>query len=95
WVIHAATMEPGGPTGDEAIRGATASALRVAEELGCHSVALPAFGTGVGGFPVDRAAELMMGAIPRPLAGGSNLGHVIIAVRGDRAKLAFELVEDD
>lgn len=95
WVIHAATMEPGGPTGDDAIRGATESALRVAEELGCHSVALPAFGTGVGGFPVDRAAELMMGAIRRHLADGSGLGHVIIAVRGDRAKLAFELVEDD
>lgn len=95
WVIHAATMEPGGPTGEAAIRGATASALRVADELGCDSVALPAFGTGVGGFPLDRAAATMMTAIRSHLARGSGLRHVIIAVRGDRARLAFELVEDD
>ncbi|MGK2939285.1 MAG: hypothetical protein ACSLFR_16005 [Solirubrobacteraceae bacterium] len=35
-------------------------------------IALPAFGTGVGGFPVDRAAELIMGAIGRHLADGSD-----------------------
>ncbi len=95
WVIHAATMEPGGPTSEDAIRGATEATLRVADELGCHSLALPAFGTGVGGFPLDRAAELMMGAVRRHLAAGSGLGHITIAVRGERAKLAFTLVEDD
>lgn len=95
WVIHAATMEPGGPTCDDAIRGATEATMRVAEELGCRSVALPVFGTGVGGFPPDRAAAIMMGAIRRHLAGGSAIGHITIAVRGDRMRLAFELVEDD
>lgn len=88
-------MEPGGPTGDEAIRGATAAALRVADELGCRSVALPAFGTRVGGFPLERAPELMMGAIRRHLAAGSGLAHITIAVRGERARLAFETVKSD
>lgn len=92
WVIHAATMEPGGPTSAEAIANATTSTLRVADELGCRSVALPAFGTGVGGFPIDRAAELMIHAIRDHLAAGSQLGHVTIAVRGRHAQLAFELV---
>src|SRR5437588_8894301 len=56
WVIHAATMELGGPTSAEIIRQATASTLAKADELGAASLALVAFGTGVGAFPVDQAA---------------------------------------
>src|SRR2546423_1079659 len=56
WVIHAATMELGGPTSAEIIERATQSTLARAEELGCRSLALVAFGTGVGGFPLDGAA---------------------------------------
>ena len=63
WVIHAATMELGGPTSAETIERATASTLARAEQLGCESLALVAFGTGVGGFPLDEAAALMVGAV--------------------------------
>src|SRR3954467_4885243 len=62
WVIHAATMELGGPTRAEIIELATRSALAKAEELGCRSLALVAFGTGVGGFPLDEAARIMVEA---------------------------------
>ena len=62
WVIHAATMELGGPTSREIIERATRSTLAKAEELGARSLALVAFGTGVGGFPVDEAARVMVGA---------------------------------
>src|ERR687884_200499 len=55
WVIHAATMELGGPTSADVIRRATAATLARADELGARSLALVAFGTGVGGFPVDEA----------------------------------------
>jgi O-acetyl-ADP-ribose deacetylase len=58
WVIHAATMELGGPTSAEIIREATASTLRKADELGAKSIGLVAFGTGVGGFPVEEAARI-------------------------------------
>src|SRR5919201_1053261 len=51
WVIHAATMELGGPTSAEIIRRATASTLAVADQLEASSLGLVAFGTGVGGFP--------------------------------------------
>ena len=63
WVIHAATMELGGPTSSEIISRATRSTVRKADELGCRSLALVAFGTGVGGFPLDEAARLMVGAV--------------------------------
>src|ERR671937_1020098 len=58
WVIHAATMELGGPTSADVIRRATAATLWKAEELNVPSLALVAFGTGVGGFPLDEAAEI-------------------------------------
>ena len=58
WVIHAATMELGGPTSADVIRRATRSTLEVASRLGARSLALVAFGTGVGGFPVDEAARI-------------------------------------
>ncbi|GFG48692.1 hypothetical protein CQY20_09790 [Mycolicibacterium agri] len=87
YVIHAATMELGGPTSAEIIERATRSTLAVADELQCRSLALVAFGTGVGGFPLDQAAQLMVGAVqayqPR------TLERVIFAVHGDAAEQAF------
>src|ERR671937_1330459 len=62
WVIHAATMELGGPTSAEIIQRATRSTPARAEGLGCRSLALVAFGTGVGGFPLEEAARIMVGA---------------------------------
>src|SRR3954453_8191073 len=58
WVIHAATMELGGPTWERVIRDCTAATLRRADELGAKSLALVAFGTGVGGFPLEGAARV-------------------------------------
>jgi O-acetyl-ADP-ribose deacetylase len=87
YVIHAATMELGGPTSAEIIAQATRSTLAKADELGCRSLALVAFGTGVGGFPLDEAARLMVDAVrghePR------SLERVVFAVHGDEAERAF------
>jgi O-acetyl-ADP-ribose deacetylase (regulator of RNase III) len=87
YVIHAATMELGGPTSADIIERATRSTVRKADELGCRSLALVAFGTGVGGFPLDEAARLMVGAVrghePR------SLERVVFAVHGDAAARAF------
>jgi O-acetyl-ADP-ribose deacetylase len=89
WVIHAATMELGGPTSGEIIRSATASALAKADELGAKSLALVAFGTGVGGFPLDEAAQIEAEEVRRHLDGGSGLERVVFAVRGDDAEASF------
>ncbi len=89
WVIHAATMEPGGPTSAEIIREATAATLACAEELGARSLALVAFGTGVGGFPLDQAARIEVEEVSRHLAAGSGLERIIFAVRGEAARAAF------
>jgi O-acetyl-ADP-ribose deacetylase (regulator of RNase III) len=86
WVIHAATMELGGPTSGPIIERATRSTLAVAEQLGCGSVALVAFGTGVGGFSLDEAARLMVG-VAREHTGA--LERIVFAVHGDEAERAF------
>src|SRR5207244_1877784 len=93
WVIHAATMKLDPPTLTTAqiIRNATASTLRKADELGARSLALVAFGTGVGGFPLEEAARIEIDEVSRYLgAGGSAIERVVFAVRGDEARQAFE-----
>jgi O-acetyl-ADP-ribose deacetylase (regulator of RNase III) len=90
WVIHAATMELGGPTSADIIRRATSATLWKAEELNARSLALVAFGTGVGGFPVDDAAAIEVEEVRRHLEAGSRLERVVFAVRGEAARAAFE-----
>jgi O-acetyl-ADP-ribose deacetylase len=94
WVIHAATMELGGPTSADIIRRATASTLARAEELGARSLALVAFGTGVGGFPVDEAARIEVQEVRRHLEAGSQLERIVFAVRGEQARAAFQAAID-
>lgn len=63
YVIHAAVMGQDLVTNEEYIRNATLNSLKRAEELKIKSIAFPAFGTGVGGFPTDKCAEIMLGAV--------------------------------
>ena len=86
YVIHAATMELGGPTSAEIIERATRSTLARAEELGCRSLALVAFGTGVGGFSMEEAARIMVGAA-RGHRG--ELERIVFAVHDEDAERAF------
>jgi O-acetyl-ADP-ribose deacetylase (regulator of RNase III) len=83
-------MELGGPTSAEIIRRATASTLRRADELGARSLALVAFGTGVGGFPLEKAARVEVDEVRKHLEGASGLERVVFAVRGEAARHAFE-----
>jgi len=90
WVIHAATMELGGPTSADTIRRATAATLAAADELGAKSLALVAFGTGVGGFPVEEAAGIEVEEVGRHTDAGSGLELIVFCVRGQGARDAFE-----
>jgi len=60
YVIHAATMGMDFKTDSQIIRKATHSSLRKAEELQLQSLAFPALGTGVGGFPLKECAQIML-----------------------------------
>ena len=62
-VIHAAVMGQDLQTSADIIARATANALALADAHGLTSIALPAFGTGVGGFPLDECARIMTFAV--------------------------------
>jgi O-acetyl-ADP-ribose deacetylase (regulator of RNase III) len=94
WVIHAATMRLGGPTSEDIIRRATASTLARADELGAKSLALVAFGTGVGGFPLEEAARIETEEVRRHLDEGSQLERIVFAVHGEAARAAFAAALD-
>ena len=87
WVIHGAVMGHDLRTDAELVRRTTESCLRVAEELGARSLALPAFGTGVGGFPLGECAEIMVSAAHA--FESTSLERVVFAVFGDEAARAF------
>ena len=88
YVIHGAVIGQDLRTDAELVRRTTASCLRVADELGLESLALPAFGTGVGGFPLDECARLMVEEARR--FEPRSLRRVVFAVYGDEARQAFE-----
>ena len=87
WVIHGAVMGQDLRTDANLVRRTTESCLRVADELGARSLALPAFGTGVGGFPLQECAEIMVSAA-RAFE-STSLERVIFAVFGDDSARAF------
>jgi len=62
-VIHAAVMGQDLHTRDIFIRQATIATLNLAEKYKIKSLALPAFGTGVGGFPITACANIMITAV--------------------------------
>ncbi len=92
YVIHAAVMGQDLRTDADKITRATASALAVARELGLRSIALPALGTGVGGFPLGECARLMVAEVDAHLRAGSTLADVVFALRGGDALDAFRRV---
>ena len=89
WVVHGAVMGQDLRTNADLVRRTAASCLRVADELGASSLALPAFGTGVGGFPLDECARLMVDEARR--FEPSSLRRIVFAVFGDEARRAFEV----
>ncbi|MDA8144897.1 MAG: macro domain-containing protein [Thermaerobacter sp.] len=87
-VIHAAVMGQDLTTDAEKIRRATTNALARAEELGAQSVAFPALGTGVGGFPLEEAARIIVQQARRRW--GDTDREVVLVAWDAAARRAFE-----
>ena len=89
YVIHAAVMGTDLRTDGEKIRQATRNCLLRAEELGIKSLAFPALGTGVGGFPRAACALIMIDQVRQHLAGPTSLERVVFAMYDEPAYRAF------
>jgi O-acetyl-ADP-ribose deacetylase (regulator of RNase III) len=93
WVVHGAVMGQDLRTNADLVRRTTRRCLEVADELGAGSLALPAFGTGVGRFPLTDCAEIMVSEATAFDA--SSLERVVFAVFGSEARQTFETAVED
>lgn len=89
FVIHAAVMGQDLVTNEKYIRDATRSVLELCEKLNLNSVAFPALGTGVGGFPIDECAKIMIGEVLN--FDSKSIKEVFFYLLGDAGKI-FEQV---
>jgi len=90
YVIHAAAMGQDLTTDAQKVRLATRNSLLRAEELKLRSIAFPALGTGVGGFPKEEAAAVMLEEVTRHLRAGGELKEVVFALFDEASLRAFE-----
>jgi len=80
YVIHAASMQLGGLTTEGSLRDSTLNSLKRAEEKRLTSIAFPAIGTGIAGFPLTRCAHVMLEEVRTHLSGPTSLQQVLFVL---------------
>jgi O-acetyl-ADP-ribose deacetylase (regulator of RNase III) len=91
WVIHAVSLDNQRRTSAEVIARAIRSAMTRALELGVETLAIPALGTGVGGFPLEEGARITVATVRAELGRLPQLASVTFALRGAAAYEAFRV----
>ena len=94
-VIHAASMQLGGQTTATALRSSTAHSLRIAAEQGLKTVAFPAVGTGIAGFPLRECAEIMLSEVEKHYQHPSSVEKVYFVLFDKEALSTFQEVFRD
>ena len=90
YVIHAASMRLGGRTTEQTLRAATRNSLQCAHEHGLRSIAFPAIGTGIAGFPLARCAALMLTEVRDHLRTPTSLERIEFVLFDQPALQTFE-----
>ncbi len=90
YVIHAASMQLGGTTTADSLRLATRNSLMRAEEKAIKSIAFPAIGTGVAGFPMEECARIMLTEVLEHIKSRSSLERIDFVLFDDAALKIFE-----
>ncbi len=95
YVIHAASMGLGGePTTAKSLRTSTAHSLRLAAERKLKSIAFPAVGTGVSGFPIDECGQIMLTEAAGHLKGDTSLETIYFVLFDERSRDTFQRTWD-
>ena len=90
-VIHAASMGLGDvPTTSKSLRTSTTHSLRLAAEHNLRTIAFPAIGTGVSGFPMDECAQIMLGEAAQHLKGETSVETIYFVLFDSRARESFQ-----
>jgi O-acetyl-ADP-ribose deacetylase (regulator of RNase III) len=94
-IVHAASMALGGRTTAESLQSSMDNVFRLAREHRVQSIAIPAVGTGIAGFPIDQCAVVMARTLRQAIAEGWNPTEVRFVLFGDGARRAFETAFSD
>jgi O-acetyl-ADP-ribose deacetylase (regulator of RNase III) len=89
-VIHAASMALGGRTTEESLRTSMTQVFRLAREHGVQTLAIPAVGTGIAGFPIDECARVMAGCLRDANVAGWEPREVCFVLFDEVARSTFE-----
>ena len=89
-VIHAASMALGGRTNAESLRSSMDNTFRLARENRVRTIAVPAVGTGIAGFPIEECALVMAHSLRQALVDGWEPAEVRFVLFGDGARRAFD-----
>jgi O-acetyl-ADP-ribose deacetylase (regulator of RNase III) len=85
-------MQLGGKTNADTLRNSTAHSLRIANERSFKSIAFPAVGTGIAGFPLKDCAEIMLREAAQHLKGGTSLKTIYFVLFDEVAEGMFKRV---
>lgn len=89
YVIHAASMALGGRTTASSLRSSMDATFRLARDHSVATIAVPAVGTGIAGFPLDECARVMAGCLKRAIAGGWQPREVRFVLYDEASLQAF------
>jgi O-acetyl-ADP-ribose deacetylase len=90
YVIHAASMALGGRTSRDSLRSSMDDVFRLARKHEVRTMAVPAVGTGIAGFPLDECARVMAESLDAALSGGWQAVEVRFVIFGEASKRPFE-----
>jgi O-acetyl-ADP-ribose deacetylase len=90
FVIHAASMPLGGNTTASALRTSTAHALRIAADKKLRTIAFPAVGTGIAGYPVKDCARIMLHEAAEHLKKPGSLEKIYFVLFDEDVLRVFE-----
>ena len=94
FVIHAASMPPGGVATEASVRSSLRRSLEIARERGCRTIAVPAIGAGIGGLSAQRCAEILLAEAREHLEGETSLEEVRFVLFGEPTFRVFEMAKD-
>jgi O-acetyl-ADP-ribose deacetylase (regulator of RNase III) len=73
----------------KSLETSTAHSLRLAVERGLRTIAFPAVGTGVSGFPMDQCAGIMLGEAVQHLSKETSLETIYFVLFDEASLLTF------
>jgi len=91
-VIHAASMQLGGRTTAGNLRHSVEHSLRIASERGLKTIAFPAVGTGIAGFPMEECANILLEEAVKHLNQETSLEKICFVLFDEAASELFRRV---